>query len=226
MMKRKLMGALLGALAATSAHAVAISGVAYVDVNVLGLTSNMDISPYWRVESPRFRQLDLNYYGFNGTYLNQGDSLTLIVKFSNDSKYDFNVNWRRYIFFVMGDFSEDVYDPIMRNYGTMDLYYHGNLISHNSSYCPGCMSAFYDNDNLTSPERYIPNNIGPYDEMAVSMTINSVGGRYVKNIRIGSVQSAPNMYTWVPEPASWTMMIAGFGLIGTALRSRRRSFAG
>lgn len=30
----------------------------------------------------------------------------------------------------------------------------------------------------------------------------------------------------VPEPASWAMMIAGFGLVGGSLRSRRRALAG
>jgi len=29
--------------------------------------------------------------------------------------------------------------------------------------------------------------------------------------------------TLVPEPASWSMMVAGFGLIGGALRSRKRA---
>lgn len=29
----------------------------------------------------------------------------------------------------------------------------------------------------------------------------------------------------VPEPASWALLIAGFGLAGTALRTRRRAFA-
>ena len=29
----------------------------------------------------------------------------------------------------------------------------------------------------------------------------------------------------VPEPASWAMMVAGFGLVGFAVRSRRRSIA-
>ncbi len=31
--------------------------------------------------------------------------------------------------------------------------------------------------------------------------------------------------SWVPEPASWLMMIAGFGLTGTALRRRERGLA-
>lgn len=31
--------------------------------------------------------------------------------------------------------------------------------------------------------------------------------------------------TWVPEPASWLMMIAGFGLTGVMLRRRERGFA-
>lgn len=37
----------------------------------------------------------------------------------------------------------------------------------------------------------------------------------------GSPQS-PTIQAGVPEPAAWSMMIAGFGLIGGALRSRRR----
>ena len=29
-------------------------------------------------------------------------------------------------------------------------------------------------------------------------------------------------FTQVPEPAAWTLMLAGFGAIGASLRSRRR----
>jgi hypothetical protein len=29
----------------------------------------------------------------------------------------------------------------------------------------------------------------------------------------------------VPEPATWTMLIAGFGLVGTAVRRRREALA-
>lgn len=48
------------------------------------------------------------------------------------------------------------------------------------------------------------------------------GGAGVKldNILVGG-----DMPSAVPEPASWAMMIAGFGLTGGAIRSRRRTFS-
>ncbi|TAL35659.1 MAG: PEP-CTERM sorting domain-containing protein [Phenylobacterium sp.] len=38
----------------------------------------------------------------------------------------------------------------------------------------------------------------------------------IRQIRIGGIQAA------VPEPATWTMMILGFGAAGAMLRTRRR----
>ena len=35
----------------------------------------------------------------------------------------------------------------------------------------------------------------------------------------GSVSAGPN--GTIPEPASWAMMLAGFGIVGSAVRSRR-----
>jgi hypothetical protein len=39
------------------------------------------------------------------------------------------------------------------------------------------------------------------------------------------VDPPPPVTTAVPEPAAWSLMIAGFGLAGAALRRRRRAFA-
>ena len=47
--------------------------------------------------------------------------------------------------------------------------------------------------------------LGKFDTDLGSITISAVGGT------VGAV----------PEPAAWTTMIAGFGLVGVALRSRR-----
>lgn len=44
-----------------------------------------------------------------------------------------------------------------------------------------------------------------------------VPGRYMFNVRSGTVVNPG-----VPEPQTWAMMIAGFGAVGAALRSRRR----
>ena len=44
---------------------------------------------------------------------------------------------------------------------------------------------------------------------------------YVYNDQVGTQFSA--VTTSVPEPAGWAMMIGGFGLVGGAMRQRRRS---
>lgn len=48
-----------------------------------------------------------------------------------------------------------------------------------------------------------------------------VAGRYIFNVRSGAVTPPPTNGA-VPEPATWAMMIGGFGMIGASLRYRRR----
>lgn len=58
---------------------------------------------------------------------------------------------------------------------------------------------------------------------AYALATNSnvgVNGRYVFNVRNGNVTPAPGA---VPEPATWALMLLGFGAIGSALRRRQSS---
>jgi hypothetical protein len=57
-----------------------------------------------------------------------------------------------------------------------------------------------------------------------SLVANSnvgVAGRYLFTVRGGTV-TAPPVVGAVPEPATWAMMIVGFGMIGGSMRYRRR----
>jgi hypothetical protein len=57
-----------------------------------------------------------------------------------------------------------------------------------------------------------------------SLVANSnvgIAGRYIFNVRNGNVQPPAA----VPEPATWAMMIGGFGVIGGAMRYRRRKLS-
>ena len=64
-----------------------------------------------------------------------------------------------------------------------------------------------------------------YDGQPGSLAANSnvgVAGRYVFNVRGGNVTPAPGA---VPEPATWAMMLLGFGALGSVLRRNRTHVA-
>ena len=48
---------------------------------------------------------------------------------------------------------------------------------------------------------------------------------YQRGVRFDNMLVTGTMPSAVPEPATWAMMITGFGLAGTAIRSRRRRLA-
>ena len=50
----------------------------------------------------------------------------------------------------------------------------------------------------------------------------NVGGSQFERVSFGVVDSITQVATAVPEPATWAMMLVGFGLVGTALRRRER----
>lgn len=73
-------------------------------------------------------------------------------------------------------------------------------------------------DALVSPATGITFNIGRYTNgsglMSPTFSSNS-GGYFGGNLQVAAV----------PEPATWAMMLVGFGMMGGAIRSRRRSTA-
>lgn len=56
-------------------------------------------------------------------------------------------------------------------------------------------------------------------QLIARFTFASTGGG-ILNTGIDNIYAAP--LQGVPEPAAWAMMLAGFGLAGTALRRRKR----
>jgi hypothetical protein len=56
--------------------------------------------------------------------------------------------------------------------------------------------------------------------IAKSISFAGVANQIVfDDVTFGSKDPGPK----VPEPASWAMMLAGFGAIGSAMRSRRKA---
>lgn len=67
-----------------------------------------------------------------------------------------------------------------------------------------------------------------FDGIARSVSFAGVANQIVfDDITFGSdVPGQPTVPGGIPEPASWALLIAGFGLVGTAIRRRRPRMAG
>ncbi len=77
----------------------------------------------------------------------------------------------------------------------------------------------FNNQAITGAGRFGFRGINGQSIASVSFTVNGAGIQDVRQIRLNPV--FPNAA--VPEPASWAMMLAGFGLLGAASRRRVRS---
>ncbi|WP_404713593.1 PEPxxWA-CTERM sorting domain-containing protein [Sphingomonas sp. MMS24-J13] len=99
-------------------------------------------------------------------------------------------------------------DTLLGSFALMPLLthvsnaYYGNPNANFSGMDSGEPYAFFNFDSTTKFDR-------------IDITQNGGGGFELDNITIGNIGA-------VPEPASWALMILGFGAIGALLRSSRR----
>ena len=61
-------------------------------------------------------------------------------------------------------------------------------------------------------------DVAAFDAMGWNLSVNALAGQY--NITSKQIFQ---YYGGVPEPTSWALMLAGFGLMGTAIRRQRRT---
>lgn len=59
-----------------------------------------------------------------------------------------------------------------------------------------------------------------------TLTSATITGNGYETLILGATAVSPAATSGVPEPASWAMMIAGFGFVGAAMRTRRREVSG
>lgn len=104
--------------------------------------------------------------------------------------------------------------------GTIEISHAGNVLSGfvgfdnvNFDECNGTL--FHVVGPICSEQSGVIGPVAPFNvgELFASFTMPNGNGRYRFIIFSGSI----------PEPASWAMMIAGFGLAGGMLRQRRRT---
>jgi hypothetical protein len=111
------------------------------------------------------------------------------------------------------------YNSVSFYIGSIDGY-NGVQILNTS----GAIIASYDDDDFTTP--FPPNGDGTSAIMNRRITYTTDGNDgLIGAIRFSTGDNSlevDNLVFAVPEPATWLMMMAGFGMIGMSMRARRR----
>jgi hypothetical protein len=104
--------------------------------------------------------------------------------------------------------------------GSIDTYNTVEILS-----TTGAILQSYTGAAFTTPFPADGNQDIPVTNRRITYTV-SPGDQLVGGIRFRSTSNSAeidNVVFAVPEPSTWAMMFAGFGMIGFAMRSRRRS---
>ena len=102
-------------------------------------------------------------------------------------------------------------------YGTTDFTTQFKLTFYNSNFSVAGSSYTFNKSTPVAPTSV--------SEFAYSASLPNVTGQYVRYTVLAANGPNPGLsnisFNAVPEPATWALMIGGFGLAGTALRRRR-----
>ncbi|WP_235976693.1 Npun_F0296 family exosortase-dependent surface protein [Sandaracinobacteroides hominis] len=116
----------------------------------------------------------------------------------------------------------------------LEFYYQGNLVkainpAEVAGFVGSCPNAYCGNPNApytggNSGEPYAFLNVyftggDQFDRIVITQT---AGGGYESDNHTVGFYTRPGGEGAVPEPATWAMLIAGFGLVGAAARRRNR----
>lgn len=177
---------------------------------------------------------------WNFTEFLQAKSIPILSTFSfsidNGVIYEANI-YADYLY------SNDIFDPGPPRYNSGNDYYYNDGCFYNSVNPDGCFNTFAD--EFTSPGTHLSGLLVNQRSLSFSVlqprsydvcTDTSIGqcsyfwrGQVNPVIKIASHRPVQYSFTIgtlaaaVPEPASWAMMVAGFGLMGFALRRPSRA---
>lgn len=121
---------------------------------------------------------------------------------------------------TLGNFSPQVLGPITLNFTTAQTGVAFAMVSNNTSYLfeallGGNVADSFSATVGTSAFNYYGFKNANFD--AIRVTSRSNDSFLIDNLQLGTTT------TPVPEPATWAMMIVGFGFIGGALRQARKA---
>ncbi|WP_310476100.1 PEPxxWA-CTERM sorting domain-containing protein [Sandarakinorhabdus sp.] len=122
---------------------------------------------------------------------------------------------------TIGNFPVSFFTPFSINFTVPQTSAAFAMVSNGADYLFEALSGANVVEGFTAPVGTSANNFYGFTGVSFdSIRITNLTSDLwlIDNVQIGST-------TAVPEPASWAMLIAGFGLVGAAMRRRRAAVA-
>lgn len=174
--------------------------VTFITLDDLAHTSGAGIGLY----TPTYDQFDSVVYGEAYPGWLAGSDYFNRTSFFNNT--DVSTGNRRTVAFT--------YHDTGLGYQTITGYLNGTQIGQ---YNAGILN-FGANAEVVFGARHLANGSTPIGSLDAHIKEDRVYNRALSAAEIGALGT-------VPEPASWAMMLVGFGSLGAALRAKRRAFA-
>lgn len=204
-------------LAAVSAAALWVgqARAATFDLDLSGVVANGSFSSQ-EIGPTHFDQWFLSLSGLdasNAINVSQGDTINATITLDQAFTIPASVQATTFTFFLFGS----AFPPINTGAtGTTDFFLGGGQGPHGATITTTCCQ-------LATTVGFVPPDNGAitFDKVVSSFTIDTLGQPVTLD---GSAISYTlfSPIAGVPEPASWTLLLVGFGGLGATLRSKRR----
>lgn len=208
------MHSMISGLAIAFALTAAPTSAAVLDIEMSANPANLTTGTF-TIGGSVYRTGQLFTAPFAPFTIAQGDVIRTVLRLSGPLTVPGSMEQLFGLNFWQGNFGSPGGVPMTE--GTLTFSFSGGPTGLVSDTLPGACG-----NCLTAISGQIPGGEFTFDRLVVEQTITALDGPFTIDNATFSYQLR-DMAAVVPEPSTWLMLIAGFGLIGAVMRRSKRA---